>query len=80
MAGERLALHRFVEISAVCTRAEFRGRGYARSLVSLIAAKILEVGKVPFLHVKTENEARFVYQRIGFNVRKPMHVTIVKKI
>jgi ribosomal protein S18 acetylase RimI-like enzyme len=80
MAGERLALDRFVEISAVCTRAEFRGRGYASSLVSLIAARILSVGKVPFLHVKTENEARLVYEKIGFSVRKPMHVTAVKKI
>jgi len=80
MAGERLALDRFVEISAVCTRAEFRGRGYASSLVSLIAARILSVGKVPFLHVKTENDARLVYEKIGFSVRKPMHVTAVKKI
>ncbi len=75
MAGQRLDLGTFVEISAVCTHPDFRGLGYARSLVGTIAARILSEGKVPFLHVKTENGARITYEKAGFKLRRAMHLT-----
>ena len=34
MAGERMTLAGFVEVSAVCTHPDYRGRGYAKQLVS----------------------------------------------
>jgi ribosomal protein S18 acetylase RimI-like enzyme len=77
MAGERLQSTAFAEISAVCTLPEFRGRGYARALVTFIAAQILAAGKTPFLHVKSENEAKVVYQKIGFRLRAAIWLTVI---
>jgi ribosomal protein S18 acetylase RimI-like enzyme len=77
MAGERLQSTAFAEISAVCTLPEFRGRGYARALVTFLAAQILAAGKTPFLHVKTENEAKVVYQKIGFRLRSEIWLTVI---
>jgi len=77
MAGERLQSTAFAEISAVCTLPEFRGRGYARALVTFLAARILAAGKTPFLHVKSENEAKVVYQKIGFRLRAAIWLTVI---
>ena len=77
MAGERLQSAAFVEISAVCTHPEFRGRGYARALVTFLAAQILAAGKTPFLHVKSENGAKVVYQEIGFRLRAAICLTVI---
>jgi ribosomal protein S18 acetylase RimI-like enzyme len=79
MAGERLKPKGFTEISAVCTDPKYRGRGYAKALVSFLAARILSEGRVPFLHVKTENDARLLYERIGFRVRCEMHLTVIAR-
>ena len=77
MAGERLQSTTFAEISAVCTLPEFRGRGYARTLVTFLAAQILAAGKTPFLHVKSENGAKVVYQKIGFRLRAAIYLTVI---
>jgi ribosomal protein S18 acetylase RimI-like enzyme len=77
MAGERLQSTAFAEISAVCTLPEFRGRGYARGLVTFLAAQILATGKTPFLHVKSENGAKVVYQKIGFRIRAEIWLTVI---
>jgi GNAT superfamily N-acetyltransferase len=77
MAGERLRSTAFAEISAVCTHPEFRGRGYARDLTTFLAAQILAAGKTPFLHVKSENGAKVVYQKIGFRLRAAIYLTVI---
>ena len=77
MAGKRLQSTGFVEISAVCTLPEFRGRGYAQSLTTFLAARILATGKTPFLHVKSENGAKVVYQKIGFRLRVAIYLTVL---
>lgn len=77
MAGERLQTTAFAEISAVCTHPEFRGRGYARDLTTFLAAQILAAGKTPFLHVKSENRAKVVYQKIGFRLRAAICLTVI---
>jgi ribosomal protein S18 acetylase RimI-like enzyme len=77
MAGERLQSTEFVEISAVCTHPEFRGRGYARDLTTFLAAQILAAGKIPFLHVKSENGAKVVYEKIGFRLRAAIYLTVI---
>lgn len=77
MAGERLKLAGFTEISAVCTAHEFRGRGLAQRLVSYLAAQTLNEGKIPFLHVKGENGAKRLYQRLGFRVRRTIQLTVI---
>jgi predicted GNAT family acetyltransferase len=77
MAGERLQSTAFAEISAVCTHPEFRGRGYARTLVTFLTAQIVAAGKTPFLHVKSENGAKVVYHKIGFRLRAAMYLTVI---
>jgi FR47-like protein len=77
MAGERLQSTAFTEIRAVCTHPDFRGRGYARALTTFLAAQILAVGKIPFLHVKSENGAKVVYHKIGFRLRAAICLTVI---
>jgi len=77
MAGERLRSTAFAEISAVCTHPEFRGRGYAQALTTFLAAQIQAAGKIPFLHVKSENGTKRVYQKIGFRVRAAIYLTVI---
>jgi len=73
MAGERMKVCGFDEISAVCTHPDYQGRGYARALVFEVARLIRERGNVPFLHVKSENVAGLKsYESIGFNIREEL--------
>ncbi|HEV2120392.1 MAG TPA: GNAT family N-acetyltransferase [Candidatus Bathyarchaeia archaeon] len=80
MAGERLRPLGHTEISAVCTHPEYRGRGYASSLVSALIQKITARGEIPFLHVRTENAGAIrVYEKLGFKTRRVIEITVVKK-
>jgi GNAT superfamily N-acetyltransferase len=79
MTGERMHLGGLTEVSAVCTWPEFRGRGLAKALVSHVSALIAAGGRVPFLHVKTENVAALaLYERLGFSVRKTLEFKVVQ--
>jgi ribosomal protein S18 acetylase RimI-like enzyme len=79
MAGERMHLDGYQEISAVCTHPEFLGRGYAQRLVAMICNQILERGVQPFLHVHRDNaRALSLYEHVGFRQRSEVwlwHVT-----
>ena len=79
MAGERMHLDGYQEISAVCTHPEFIGRGYAQRLVALVTNSILERGVTPFLHVhKNNTRALSLYDHLGFRHRAEVglwHVT-----
>jgi ribosomal protein S18 acetylase RimI-like enzyme len=77
MAGERLKPEGFIEISAVCTDPEFRGRGHAKALLNFLVALIFAEGKIPFLHVKSENGAMALYKSLGFEVRRTMQLTVL---
>lgn len=73
MAGQRLAPPGHREISAVCTHPDFRGRGLAAGLTSLVAQRILDRGERPFLHHAADNDpARRVYETLGFEFRRPV--------
>jgi predicted GNAT family acetyltransferase len=79
MVGERLHLDGFAEISAVCSDPDFRGRGLVRVLMEAVAKNIVERGEVPFLHVLADNvPAVSLYQKIGFEVRAPMCLTLLR--
>jgi ribosomal protein S18 acetylase RimI-like enzyme len=79
MAGERLHLTGFTEVSAVCTHPDFRGRGYGHALMSVVIAGILSRGETPFLHVKTDNPAAHLYQKLGFRQRFELHLAVIRK-
>lgn len=79
MAGQRLALPGFTEISAVCTHPDFRGRGYAQALVAKIVDTIRERGETPILHVYSSNTAAIrVYESLRFVLRRKLHVAVVQ--
>jgi GNAT superfamily N-acetyltransferase len=78
MAGERLHLTGFTEVSAVCTHPNFRGRGYGNALMSLVISGILSRGETPFLHVKTDNPAIALYQKLGFQIRAQLHLAVIQ--
>lgn len=79
MAGRRLNPPGWVEISAVCTDAEFRGRGYAARLVKAVAAGIQDDGMKPFLHTGANNlNAIRLYEKLGFKIRIEPEFTILQ--
>ena len=78
MAGQRLALPGFTEVSAVCTHPDFRGRGYAAALVAAVARAIGERGETPFLTALQSNAGAVrVYESIGFQLRRNLHLAVV---
>jgi ribosomal protein S18 acetylase RimI-like enzyme len=80
MAGERMRMPGYTEVSAVCTHPEHRGRGYASALVLAMITTIMQRGDVPFLHVATENVSAIkVYEKLGFRTRRISQFAIVKK-
>jgi predicted GNAT family acetyltransferase len=67
MAGERMHLAGYREISTVCTHPDFQGRGYARQLISQLVNLNLDQGTTPFLHVMPNNKrAKSLYETLGF--------------
>jgi ribosomal protein S18 acetylase RimI-like enzyme len=67
MAGERMALDGWREISGVCTHPDFVGRGFARRLTSALRRRHAQRGVASFLHVSEGNEtARGLYASMGF--------------
>lgn len=80
MAGERLKVPGYTEVSAVCTHPHFLGRGYAGKLMTELMRRIGERGEVPFLHVRADNErAIALYERLGYRIRKKGHFAVVRR-
>jgi len=80
MAGERMRMPGFTEVSAVCTHPDHRGHGYASQLVLAMVTTIMERGDVPFLHVASENASAIkVYEKLGFRRRRVWHFVVGKK-
>ncbi len=79
MAGERLRLPEFVEVSAVCTHPEARGRGYGSALTATVAGHIRRNGRTPILHLFAANQAAFrVYAGLGFTVRRTLELAVIQ--
>lgn len=67
MAGERMQMPGFAEISGVCAHPDFRGRGLARRVTRRVMAQIAQRGALPFLHSYADNpDALGLYRRLGF--------------
>jgi ribosomal protein S18 acetylase RimI-like enzyme len=75
MAGERMRPSGYVELSAICTLPEARGRGLAKFLIWRLMDAAIERDEIPFLHVKQTNvSAISLYEKLGFTIRKTLHV------
>jgi predicted GNAT family acetyltransferase len=70
MAGERLRVPGFTEISAICTDPAYQGQGLAARLTRAVAAGIRAEGDLPFLAVvATNTRAIRLYEHLGFTRR-----------
>jgi len=79
MAGERMRLPGFTEVSAVCVHPDHRGQGYAKVLVSAVAESIVARGETPFLHSYPDNRpAIATYEALGFTGRRQLHFTLLR--
>jgi ribosomal protein S18 acetylase RimI-like enzyme len=71
MAGERLCMTGYREISGVCTHPEHVGKGYARMLMTRLLRDHAAAGVESFLHVgKANTRAAAIYERMGFRVAR----------
>jgi predicted GNAT family acetyltransferase len=80
MAGERLKIPDYTEVSAVCTHPEHTGHGYARILMADVAQRICSRGETPVLHVRGDNaRAIALYEKLGFSQRVLLHFAVLRK-
>lgn len=78
MAGERMKLDGFTEVSGVCTHPDVRGRGYAGLLSRTVATQIQNRGETPILHAYASNTAAIsLYESLGFVLRCHVTVTVL---
>jgi hypothetical protein len=80
MAGERMKLPGFTEVSAVCTHPDHRGHGFAGKLTRVVASRIVTRGETPFLHVYPHNTGAIaLYEAMGFALRREMVLTVLER-
>ena len=79
MSGQRMRVPGFVEVSAVCTHPDARGRGYAGILMSRVIRDIGEEGATPFLHAFVENPAVRLYTKLGFVQRRTFELAVIRR-
>lgn len=78
MAGERMKVDGFTELSGVCTHPDFRGQGLAGVLSRAVVAGILARGEQAFLHAYAAHTATVAfYESLGFSVRTGMTYTVL---
>lgn len=76
MAGRRLRVDGFTELSGVCTHPDYRGKGYAAALSRVVVSEILATGEAAFLHAFADHEATIAFYRgLGFQTRARMIYT-----
>jgi ribosomal protein S18 acetylase RimI-like enzyme len=80
MAGERMRLDGFTEISAVCVEPAYRGHGFAVDLVRSLVSSIAARSETPFLHVFSSNHAAIaLYRKLGFTLRRRMRLAVLAR-
>ena len=78
MAGRRLRVDGFTELSGICTHPDHRGKGLAAALSRAVVAEILASGETAFLHAFADHEATIAFYRsLGFEVRARMTYTVL---
>ncbi|CAL1518766.1 GNAT family N-acetyltransferase [Chitinophaga sp. MM2321] len=80
MAGERMRMTGFCELSAICTDPAYTGKGYAQRLITQLCRRHVAAGIASFLHVSLLNERAIrLYEHMGFTYRRSISFTKVKK-
>lgn len=81
MAGERLWVDHFREVSAVCTHPDAQGRGYARALIARVVNAMMRAGQTPILHVESANRRAIdLYRTLGFVPRAELSLLYARRI
>ena len=79
MAGERMRVEGYGEVSGVCVDPSARGEGLGAVVTLAAAHGIRERGDTPMLHVRDGNDgAHRLYRRVGFEVRRPVTVAVLR--
>ena len=80
MAGERMRMPGFTEISAVCTHPNHLGHGYATAMMVELIGQIRSRNEIPFLHVRPHNaRAIELYRRLGFADSRNFRYVVIAK-
>jgi predicted GNAT family acetyltransferase len=80
MAGQRLHIFNYAEISAVCTHPDYLGRGYAKQLLIHQINRIKTASEIPFLHVRYDNDRAIkVYESLGFSTQREIYFYVMQK-
>jgi ribosomal protein S18 acetylase RimI-like enzyme len=80
MAGERLKVPGYTEVSAVCTHPDHLGKGYAATLMTEVMRCIRARGETPFLHVRADNaRAIAIYERLGFRIKWEGYFAVLRR-
>ena len=80
MAGERLHVKGYTEVSAVCTDPAHLGKGYASHLMSHACETVIQRGDIPFLHVRQDNTRAIAkYEHLGFSIRSAFYFAVIKR-
>ncbi|MEK7225647.1 MAG: GNAT family N-acetyltransferase [Bacteroidota bacterium] len=81
MTGQRMHPLPYMEVSAVCTHSDFRGKGYAKACMLHVMKLILDNSFIPFLHVLTSNASAIaLYESIGFRTRTKLNIDMIKRL
>jgi predicted GNAT family acetyltransferase len=81
MAGERLWIDDFREVSAVCTHPDVQGRGYARALIARVVNAMMRAGQTPMLHVESANKRAIeLYSSLGFGRRSELSLLYARRL
>ncbi len=80
MAGERLMLDGYPEISGICTHPSHRGKGLAASLIWHLARNHRRDGLLSWLHVSADNyHAIELYLRLGFRIVRKVTIRLITR-
>jgi ribosomal protein S18 acetylase RimI-like enzyme len=81
MAGERLCMTGYREISGVCTHPAHTGKGYARTLMIRLMQDHAAGGVKSFLHVgKANTRAVALYERMKFRVLRSIALWPISRL
>ena len=80
MAGHRLTMTGWTELSGVCVHPDFRGQGLARLLSHYVSRQASAGGDKVFLHAYASNAGAVrLYETLGFAVRAQMQVVVAAR-
>ena len=80
MGEQRMRLPGHIEMTALCTHPDARGKGYGKQLMVWVSSRVQGSGNEPFLHAYASNEnAVRLYERLGYVIRIRPALTVLRR-